>query len=108
MDMSEHLNIRILKERYNPLIGRRELIFEITGYSGTPPRHLVRKKLSEVMMVDINRVIVKQLLSPYGINITRGRANVYDSAERAKQIEPKHVLDRNALPQEQKAEVSQQ
>ena len=66
MEMAEdQFNLRIVKERYNHLIGRREIIFEISGYSGTPSRYLVRQKLSEVLTADLDHVIVKQLLSPY-------------------------------------------
>lgn len=99
---SEQFALRILRESYNPLIGRREIVFEISGYSGTPSRLYVRQKLSELLKIDLDKVVVRRLLSPYGINITRGEANIYNSSERAKEIEPRYVLNRNAPAREQK------
>ncbi len=87
---------RVIEDKYNPLIKRRELLLEIDHkLKSTPMRINLRLKVSEVYGVEIQRVYVKKIMTEYGRGVSKVRVNIYDTVERAKQIEPQYVIDRN-------------
>lgn len=113
--MSVHTNgrmsmeIKVVSEKHNPLLKRREVLFEIdhkqTG--GTPRRFEVRKALAKLLNVELDLVYVKKFSTKTGTMSAVGTANVYQSAEQAKLVEPKYIILRNAppeKPEEKKAE----
>ena len=89
------MEVKIVSKRYNPLIGRAELEFEVRSEE-TPRRFEVRKELSSMLDVELDRVYVVRMLTKTGMRLTVGRAHVYDSAERAAFIEPEHIKRRNS------------
>ena len=88
----------------NPLIGRREITFEIRETS-TPGRVEVRQELAAMLKVDLERVWVRWMETKTGTHRTVGLAHVYDDAERALEVEPGHIIMRNQLPQGSAAEA---
>lgn len=101
------MKVKVISERKNPLLKRREVHFQVehnqTG--STPPRLEVRKAVASVLETDVNLVFVKKLETKTGTHIAVGLANVYDSAEQAKLIEPEYVIKRNVpsgKPEEKK------
>ncbi|MHA1594712.1 MAG: 30S ribosomal protein S24e [Candidatus Baldrarchaeia archaeon] len=97
------LEIKVVKERDNPLLHRKEIevIIEHPG-QGTPRRVEIRKKIAAMYAADIDRVYVKSLLSEFGIARTRGVIHIYNTKEDALAIEPKYIIERNKLPEETK------
>ena len=86
----------IIEEKYNPLIKRVELKIRISHIGkGTPSRGLVRKAIADAYSVEINRVYVRKIVSDFGWGVTNIEAHIYDSPERAKLFEPKHIITRN-------------
>jgi len=102
MDMVKTIKIgeeyagEVVEEKYNPLIKRIELKIKISHIGkGTPSRGLVRKAIADAYNVDINRVYVRKIESVFGWGVTNIEAHIYDSLERAKLFEPKHIITRN-------------
>jgi len=92
------LEIKILEERANPLLKRHEYRFEVAhATAATPPRDEVRTELAKLVKAPKDRVIIERMNARFGTAITRGDANVYDSAESAKVITREHILVRNGL-----------
>ncbi len=95
------MEVKVISERKNPLLKRREVDFRVehnqTG--STPPRLEVRKAVANVLETDANLVFVKKLETKTGTHTAVGLANVYDSAEQAKLIEPEYIIKRNAPPE---------
>jgi len=88
----------VIKERYNKLIGRRELEVLIDHmFKGTPKRSEVREAIAKLYGVNIDLVIVKRILSEYGWGKSRAKVYIYDNIERLKAFEPKHILRRHGL-----------
>ena len=88
--------VRVIEDKYNPLVKRRELLLEIDHkLKSTPMRINLRLKVSEVYGVEIQRVYVKKIMTEYGRGVSKVRVNIYDTVERAKQFEPQYVIDRN-------------
>ncbi|MEM3704109.1 MAG: 30S ribosomal protein S24e [Candidatus Bathyarchaeia archaeon] len=100
------MEIKILTENENALLKRKEVIFHVehnqTG--STPPRLEVRNALAKLMKKDANLVFIKKLKTKTGTHIAVGTANVYDSIEHARLIEPEYIINRNVPPEKTKEE----
>ncbi len=98
------MEIKIVLEKENPLLKRKEVYFQIehnqTG--STPPRLEIRKAVATLLKKDLDLVFVKKIETKTGTHIAVGTANVYDSVEHAKLIEPEYVIKRNTPPEEDK------
>jgi len=99
------MEIAITLEKINSLLKRREVHFQIkhnqTG--STPSRLEVRKAVAVALKTNVELVFVKKIETKTGTQIAIGLANVYDTIEQAKLIEPEYVIGRN-IPQEKKKE----
>lgn len=102
---SVSMKINIISKEQNPLMKRREVKFSVehSDVGGTPSRVEVSKQLASMLKAKVELVFVQNLETKTGTMVTVGEANVYDSIEQAKFMEPKHIIARNALP-EKKAE----
>lgn len=86
----------VIEEKYNPLIKRIELKIRISHIGkGTPSRGIVRKAIADAYNAEINRVYIRKIVSDFGWGVTNIEAHIYDSSERAKLFEPKHIIARN-------------
>ncbi|MEM3597266.1 MAG: 30S ribosomal protein S24e [Candidatus Bathyarchaeia archaeon] len=99
------MEITIVSEKKNPLLKRREVHFQIkhdqTG--STPQRLEIRKAVADALKVNVELVFIKKIETKTGTQIATGLANVYDSVEHAKLVEPEYIINRNA-PREKKEE----
>ena len=96
IDLEEGVWAEVVRDFYNPIIKRRELDLVIHHVTKpTPMRINLRLAISERFGAPIERVYVRSIETEYGIGRSRARVHIYDSAERAKQFEPKHIIDRN-------------
>jgi len=86
----------IVKEWYNPLVKRKELIVRIAHIGRTTPsRGLIRVELAKAYGVDVERVYVRKIDTEYGMGVSNVEVHIYDTPERAKAFEPPHVIKRN-------------
>ena len=91
------MEIKKTSDKYNQLLGRREITFFIEHYSeGTPKLYDVRKALAQVYGKDEDSVYVIKLKTSTGTNKTIGEAEIYDKSERAQSVIPKHIQLRNS------------
>lgn len=95
------MKINIISKDQNPLMKRREVKFSVdhSDVGGTPSRLEVSKQLASLLKTKVELVFVQNLETKTGTMVTVGEANVYDSVEQAKFMEPKHIIARNALPE---------
>lgn len=92
-------SIKIVSDRVNRLVGRRELrvVLDHPG-SSTPSRREVIEKLRELLSLSERQVvIVRKILTEYGLGRSSALVHVYDDPERAKQFEPPHLLRKHGL-----------
>lgn len=96
------MEIRIVKESNNPLLRRREILFEVP-HPGKPTPSIaeVRQTISAMKGVQLDTVYIVSLKSMTGRQSSRGEAHVYYSPEHAA-IEPLHVKIANLPPDEKK------
>ena len=73
------MEIKVIDEKNNPLLKRREIVFNVDG-----------------------------LKTEFGKRETQGYAKIYETAERAEQVERAHIIERNTFtkPEEAKPEAS--
>lgn len=91
------MKVEIVEERENPLLNRRELKIRVLHKDATPSRREVREKLIALLGVEGERVILDSYKSRFGVRESYGTARVYDSKERALEVESKPVLLKNQL-----------
>jgi len=92
------MEIRIVEERTNPLLKRHELRFEVAHpTAATPTRDHVRTELAKAIHASKDRVIIERMDPRFGTALTRGEANVYETAQAALSITREHILVRNGL-----------
>jgi len=97
------MEVKITSELKNLLLKRKEIAFEVqhTQTKGTPERLEIRNKLAEMLKTKPELVYVKRVETKTGTMKAAGEANVYESVEHAKLIEPEYIITRN-LPQEER------
>ena len=94
------MKVKIASQKRNLLLNRTEIVFEVEHpRAGTPRRSEVRKRLAEVVNTDLKLLYIKKMVTRTGTMTAVGEANVYDSLEQARLVEPKHILARNAPPE---------
>lgn len=92
------MEIRILEERANPLLHRREYRFEVThATTATPKREEVRAEIAKLVQAPKDRVIIERMHARFGTAVSRGDANVYESVDHLKKITREHILVRHGL-----------
>jgi small subunit ribosomal protein S24e len=96
------VEIKVLEERSNPLLKRREFRFEISHpTAATPKRDEVRAEFAKVASAPKDRVIIERMRARYGTATTRGEAMVYESVDAAKAVVREHILVRNGLKEKE-------
>jgi len=100
------MEVKIVSEKSNPLLERREVQFRVihdkTGV--TPPRLEIKKAVANALKTDIDLVFVKKFETRTGTQEAVGAANVYDSVEKARLVEPEYVIKRNVPPEKPQEE----
>jgi len=100
------MEIKIIAQKYNPLLKRKEVIFEVKHekVKGTPPRLEIRTKLAEMLKMKLDQVYMRKVETKTGTMIALGEANAYDTVEQAVLTESKYVIERNT-PKEKAKEA---
>lgn len=101
------MEIKIISKKENPLLKRKEVVFQIEhGPNGkTPARLDIKRSIASELQVKDTLVFIKRMNTKTGTNITDGEANAYESIEQAKRIEPDYIIKRNSPPEKPKEEA---
>ena len=101
------MDIQIIEEKNNPMLNRREVVFKVTHESATPSRKSIVDRIAATMNSKEGLVIVDNLRTEFGKRETIGYAKIYETEERAKQVERPHIIERNTfvVPEEAKKEA---
>jgi len=95
------LKIEILSQKFNPLLKRREVIFEVehSQEGQTSSRLEIRKNLANILKTEFDLVFLEKVETKTGTMTAAGEANAYDTLEQAKLVEPEHIITRNTPPE---------
>lgn len=92
------MDIKVVKDKKNSLLNRRELDFVVKYEGSTPSRSDVRNKLAAMLNAPLDLLVIQRIKTEYGMQESKGYAKLYEDADRMKQVEQAHVLKRNAVP----------
>ncbi|MEJ2242695.1 MAG: 30S ribosomal protein S24e [Candidatus Bathyarchaeota archaeon] len=100
------MKVNIISEENNPLLKRKELTLSVEHIQngGTPTRSEVSRQIASLLKTNPQLVYVKNLETKTGTMVAVGEANVYNSIEQAKLVEPKHIIARNKIPEKSKTQ----
>lgn len=91
------MKIEILNEKENPLLKRKEFEVKIIHDGATPSMAEIRKKIAASKDIAKGTMIIESFKPRYGSMEAHGTVKVYQTKERALEIEPKHRLIKNEL-----------
>ena len=102
------MDIKVLNEKNNPVLNRREIAFKVIHEEATPSRKSIVERLAATQNSKVGLVFVDGLKTEFGKRETIGYAKIYETEERAKQIERAHIVERNTFtkPEEAAPEAS--
>jgi ribosomal protein S24E len=103
-DGGKEMKIEILSELENPLLKRKQFEVKVIHDAATPSLEEIREKVSVSKGIGKGVVIVDSFTSQYGSRETVGTVKVYQTKERAFEIEPKSNLIKNGLIEGEKKE----
>ncbi|HMK45221.1 MAG TPA: 30S ribosomal protein S24e [Methanocella sp.] len=89
------MEIKVLEERNNPLLQRREVKFSVSHNLGTPSRQEIKDKIAAYLNSKPELVIVERMRTQFGKRETRGYAKIYETPERLNRVETEHIVQRN-------------
>jgi ribosomal protein S24E len=103
------MEVTIVSTKDNPLLKRKEVDFRVEhGPKGkTPTRLEVKKAVAAELKISEEMVFVKRMRTMTGTSTAIGIANVYETAEQAKFIEPEYIRKRNSPPEKPKEEAEE-
>ncbi len=102
------MQVKIESTKDNPLLKRKEVSFTIIQgpKEKTPQRLEAKKAVAIEMKIGDDVVYIKHMRTKTGTNITEGVANVYQSVDQAKLVEPEYIRKRNSPPEKPKEEAT--
>jgi len=99
------LDIQVIEAKNNAILNRREIVFRVIHDEATPSRKSVVERLAATQNTKIGLVYVDSLKTEFGKRETIGYAKIYETAERAKEIERAHIIERNTFTKPQEAKT---
>lgn len=95
----------IIEEKYNPLIGRKEVDVLLTHLGEiTPTREAVRSKIAALLNMNLDHVVIQSIHGHFGEPRSRVTVHCYDNVEDVFVFEPKYRLKRNKIISEETTE----
>lgn len=83
------MNLKVVAQTENALLGRKEVIVKIDNQGPTPPESELIDKLSASLNIDKDLVVVKTISQKFGTQESEAVVKIYDSKEILDKIEPK-------------------
>ncbi|WP_457548435.1 30S ribosomal protein S24e [Archaeoglobus sp.] len=104
------MEVVVEKDRYNPLLKRREIHARITfwGEGATPTRKAVREKFAGLFNAELDRIVVDYIKTEFGKQEVRCYVKIYDTPEDLKAIEEEHIIRRNFREEQGEGEQAAQ
>ena len=88
------MDFRIVEEKENRVLGRKEINFEVGDAKNTPSRKEIRKRIAALKNSKEELVSVIRVQQSYGEHRATGLAFVYKDAKTLKQTEPDYLAKR--------------
>lgn len=96
------MEIKIMNEYENKVIGRKEITFEINYTQNPPTRLQAKNELAKQIKVEPDLIVIKKMANVFGLRKMICNANVYPDEKILTKFEPKYLIER--LKKEKKPE----
>ena len=88
------MELRIIDDRENPLLERREVWFEVEHRGKpTPPKLEVAKLLAAKLNAKLDLMVIRHYTTKFGTNVSRGLCLIYANPEAMIRAEPVKLLN---------------
>lgn len=94
------MDIEIINERENQLLGRTELDIKIDHEEGTPKLQDIRSKIAAMKDLDNDKFVLQSIEAVFGSSTSNAVVRIYSSNEKLTSVEPVHVLKKNGFIEE--------
>ncbi len=102
------MEFKVRQDTYNALLGRKELSLDVEhDNAGSPSRTALRSAVAAKYDTKAENVFVVEIDTKTGTQSSTCEVQVYDDAEAAKKLVPKHIQIRN-LPSEERKKLREQ
>ena len=95
------MNIKLIKEKDNPLLSRKRVTFEGDVENSTPSRLKLKEHVAKSLKTDGEKVIIRHIYTRFGSKKIKVIAHVYNSVEDLKNTEETHAVKKNAPPKKE-------
>ena len=90
------MKIIVERDRYNPLLKRREIHAKIAYWGESyPKRSEVREKFAGLFNAELDRIVVQYIKPEFGKQEAKCYVKIYDTSEDLKEIEKDYIIKRN-------------
>ncbi|WP_456329739.1 30S ribosomal protein S24e [Archaeoglobus sp.] len=96
------MEVYVEKERYNPLLKRKEVYCRLSFEGKTPSRSEVRAKIAGLMNAEPERAVVDYIKTEFGKTEAKCYVKIYDTVEDLQKIEEEHIIERNKVEEQEK------
>ena len=102
------MEFKVKQETYNALLGRKEVSLDVEhDKAGSPSRTSLRDAVAAKYDTKVENVFVVEIETKTGTQYSVCEVQVYDDAQVAKKLVPKHIQVRN-LPSEERKKIKEQ
>jgi small subunit ribosomal protein S24e len=92
------MELEITEKKNNPLLKRTEVSFIAKHETEkTPNRKLIRSELADALNTKQENIIIDEIISSFGSQVSKGYAKAYSSRKHAEDVERKFQLKRNKV-----------
>lgn len=95
------MDLKIVSQKENPFLERKEIVFEASSDNGTPSRTEVKNKLVALTNSAPDKVLVQAVTNRFGSKTFTGHAFVYKSNEKLRLTHRFYSLKRDKLASEE-------
>ncbi|MCS3901041.1 30S ribosomal protein S24e [Methanococcus voltae] len=94
------MDIKVVSEKNNPLLGRKEVKFALKYEGATPAVKDVKMKLVAILNANKELLVIDELAQEFGKMEANGYAKIYESEEAMNSIEKKSIIEKNKIVEE--------
>jgi ribosomal protein S24E len=88
------MKLNIVKKTKNALLAREEIEFTVDDSKAVPSRKDISEKIAAQTNAKTGTVVIKKVETAFGSKGFKGTANVYESLEGLKEVEPEFLVTR--------------
>ncbi|MFA5077735.1 MAG: 30S ribosomal protein S24e [Candidatus Micrarchaeia archaeon] len=99
------MDAKIISNKENGVIGRKEILMEMSFEKSTPNRKELKQFLCSKVGANPDTAVLREVETKFGVKNLKAMLHVYQSKEAALATEPRHILARDGMAEKKKKRV---